>query len=224
MTTNRAWIRLPSGAHLDLINPTPNDWSDSDLATRLSRTYRWSGESSWHHPLSVAQHSLTVLALRQLWSGNSLTPADALNELLHDAEEGFLGFDCISPLKTVLGAPFKAVSDRLISAINTRYSLPCWTPTNHALHKRADLIAAASEAVHCVGWAQEEVRNVLLITHPILENDPLVTIYGGTPWEPWPSDVAATRFHIALETLLENVVAQSLHQPIVDESLDVMCP
>ena len=29
----RAWIRLPSGAALDLINPSPDAWTDEDLAT-----------------------------------------------------------------------------------------------------------------------------------------------------------------------------------------------
>lgn len=37
----RAWIRLRSGRHLDLINPSPADWNDTDLALRLSHTYRW---------------------------------------------------------------------------------------------------------------------------------------------------------------------------------------
>lgn len=39
----RAWIRLPSGGRLDLINPDPQAWTDTDLAIRLSRTYRWGG-------------------------------------------------------------------------------------------------------------------------------------------------------------------------------------
>ena len=207
MTSQRAWIRLPSSLHLDLINPLPDAWLDADLATRLSRTYRWGGESAWASPLSVAQHSLTVLALRQQWSNHRLTTAEALHELLHDAEEGFLGFDCISPLKAVLGQPFKDVSDRLMRAIEKRYALPDWTPASYELHKRADLIAAATEAVYCVGWTGQEVRDVLQITHPILTQDPLVGIYGGFPWEPWTSEVAAARFQAKLESLLSEKVA-----------------
>lgn len=42
----RAWMRLPSGAHLDLIDPDPGAWTDGDLAARLSRTARWGGESA----------------------------------------------------------------------------------------------------------------------------------------------------------------------------------
>ncbi|MGN7874201.1 phosphohydrolase [Roseateles sp.] len=202
----RAWIRLPSGAALDLINPSPQAWTDQDLALRLARTYRWGGESIWPWPLSVAQHSLLVLALRRQWAqeaGAPLSLALQRAELLHDAEEGFLGFDCISPLKRVLGEPFRIVGDRLMQAIATRYRMPDWTPDTHALHKRADSIAAATEAVHCTGWSEREVREVLGITHPVLGTDPLQALYGGTPWEPWPSDVAAARFLDELRRLAD---------------------
>lgn len=202
----RAWIRLPSGAALDLINPSPQAWTDQDLALRLARTYRWGGESTWPWPLSVAQHSLLVLALRRQWAreaGASLSLALQRAELLHDAEEGFLGFDCISPLKRVLGEPFRIVGDRLMQAIATRYRMPDWTPDTHALHKRADSTAAATEAVHCTGWSEREVREVLGITHPVLDTDPLQAQYGGTPWEPWPSDVAAARFLVELRRLAD---------------------
>lgn len=202
----RAWIRLPSGAALDLINPSPQAWTDQDLALRLARTYRWGGESIWPWPLSVAQHSLLVLALRRQWAqeaGAPLSIALQRAELLHDAEEGFLGFDCISPLKRVLGEPFRIVGDRLMQAIATRYRMPDWTPDTHALHKRADSIAAATEAVHCTGWSEREVREVLGITHPVLATDPLQALYGGTPWEPWPSDVAAARFLDELKRLAD---------------------
>lgn len=204
----RAWVRLPSGRRLDLINPDPGAWLDSDLAMRLARTYRWGGESSWPLPLSVAQHSLLVLALRRQWSDTPLTPSDALLELLHDAEEGFLGFDCISPLKDVLGLSFRAVSSRLMAAVSDRYELHAWTPAVHAIHKRADSVAAASEAVHCIGWPAHEVRDVLGIVHPVLDVDPLAEIYDCQPWEPWAADVAAERFLDALESLRTAVRGQ----------------
>ena len=199
----RAWIRLPSGQHLDLINPAPHAWTDADLAVRISRTFRWGGESAYQHPLSVAQHSLTVLALRREWSNTPLTVAEQLHELLHDAEEAFLGFDCISPLKAVLGKAFADVSDRLMSAIEKRYNLPEWTPEIYAVHKKADVTAAATEAVHCAGWTPDEVRKILNIKHPILAVDPLARIYDCEPWTPWPSDVAATRFLKELTLLLK---------------------
>ena len=94
----RAWVRLPSGRRLDLLDPTPFDWTDQDLALGLARTYRWGGHSAWPLPLSVAQHSLLVLALRRAASPTGLSNPVARRELLHDADEGLLGFDPISPL------------------------------------------------------------------------------------------------------------------------------
>lgn len=210
----RAWVRLPSGRRLDLINPDPGAWLDSDLALRLARTYRWGGESLWPLPLSVAQHSLLVLALRRQWSDTPLPASDALLELLHDAEEGFLGFDCISPLKDVLGLSFRAVSSRLMAAVSERYELRAWSPAAHAVHKRADSVAAASEAVHCIGWPAHEVRDVLGIVHPVLDVDPLAEIYGCRPWEPWAADVAAERFLDALYALQSPVLQSSASEGV----------
>jgi len=85
--STRAWILLPSGRRLDLLAPDPGSWTDEDLAIGLSRTYRWGGYSAWDLPLSVAQHSLTVLALATRAAGRALTPAEALRELLHDGVE-----------------------------------------------------------------------------------------------------------------------------------------
>src|SRR5512142_2604390 len=104
----RAWVRLPSGRRLNLLDPTPFDWADEDLALGLARTYRWGGHSAWPQPLSVAQHSLTVLALRRARSPTGLSEAAARRELLHDADEGLLGFDPISPLKPFLGRDYAA--------------------------------------------------------------------------------------------------------------------
>ena len=139
----RAFVLLKSRRRLDLLNPDPHAWTDDDLAAGLSRTMRWGGASRWEHPLSVAQHSLTVLTIRE--ADGALTPGEALRELLHDATEFMLGWDCITPLKAQLGEPFRALEARLQSAIDTRYRLPEWTPEAYAIHKRADRLAAASE-------------------------------------------------------------------------------
>lgn len=201
----RAWVRMPSGKRLDLLNPTPFDWDDADLALGLARTYRWGGHSAWPLPLSVAQHSIAVMLLRRAAAPAPLAAVVELRELLHDAEEGLLGFDAVAPLKPFLGDGFRALTRRLEQAVFLRYGLPAWTPTEHALHKRADFLAAASEAVHVVGWSAQEVRTTLKIRAAVLEHDPLVAIYGGTPWEPWPPHLAAERFLAALDDLLRRV-------------------
>jgi uncharacterized protein len=198
----RAWVRLPSGRRLDLLDPTPFDWADEDLALGLARTYRWGGHSSWPQPLSVAQHSLMVLALRRERSPTGLSDATARRELLHDADEGLLGFDPISPLKPFLGAGYAALAARLQAAIAQRYALEKWQPDERRAHKQADRIAAASEAVHVAGWSSEEVRRVLRIAERPVDVDPLAGWFGTPPWQPWDATVAAERFLHVLRTLL----------------------
>ena len=198
----RAWVRLPSGRRLDLLAPTPFDWTDEDLAIGLSRTFRWGGHSIWPGaPLSVAQHSLAVLALRRARAKGGLTQEEARRELLHDAEEGLLGFDCISPLKPFLGAGFAALQDRLSGAVALRYALPAWTPETKRAHKVCDIALAAAEAVHVAGWTREEVRGTLGIRAAVMETDPLATAYDSEPWRPWPPELAAERFLMALKRL-----------------------
>lgn len=197
----RAWVRQPSSRRLDLINPDPNGWEDEDLAIGLSRTYRWGGHSIWDRPMSVAQHSVLVLELRERACGVPLDRLTALRELLHDAEEGLIGFDPISPLKPILGERFALLFDRLTAAVFNRYGLPAWTESEKRLHKQADHLAAASEAVHVAGWHPEEVKHTLGIIVDPLRDDPLVPMYGGQPWEPWPSNVAAERFLNVLKCL-----------------------
>jgi len=203
----RAWVRMPSGKRLDLLNPTPFDWDDSDLALGLARTYRWGGHSAWPLPLSVAQHSLAVMLLRQAAAPAPLAPVVLLRELLHDAEEGLLGFDAVSPIKPFLGDGFRALTRRLEQAIFLRYRLPAWTPAEHQQHKRADRLAAASEAVHVAGWSGQEVRSTLKIRSAVLDHDPLVAVYGCAPWEPWSPGVAAERFLAELERLQRRIDA-----------------
>jgi uncharacterized protein len=206
---SRAWVRLPSGRRLDLISPTPFDWTDEDLAIGLSRTFRWGGHSVWPGaPLSVAQHSLAVLALRRAGGAPGrdarakppLTQAEARRELLHDAEEGLINFDCISPLKPFLGAGFSALQARLQAVVALRYALPAWTPEAKRAQKACDIALAAAEAVHVAGWTPAEVRGTLGIRVKVMEADPLAGP-GEESWRPWPPEVAAERFLAELRRL-----------------------
>jgi hypothetical protein len=133
----RAWILLKSGRRLDLLDPRPDAWTDKDLAIGISRTYRWGGYSKWDLPLSVAQHSLAVLALRE--AEGPLTALEDLREILHDATEPLAGgWDCIAPLKPHLGPAFEQLDRRLQAAVDQRYQLPAWTGDIYARHKHAD--------------------------------------------------------------------------------------
>jgi hypothetical protein len=201
-SAQRAWVRLPSGRRIDLYDPTFADVDDSDLALGLARTFRWGGHSVWPLPMSVAQHSLLVLQIRR--SQGHLDPEAELRELLHDAEEGLLGFDPISPLKPFLGERFLNLMEQMQKVIFAKYGLSWWTKEEKAKHKKSDILAAACEAVHVAGWSQDEVRTVLNIQVAPLVDDPLVALYGGVPWEPWTTDVANTRFLQELHSILKS--------------------
>ena len=191
----RAWVRLPSGRRLDLLDATPFDWADEDLALGLARTFRWGGHSAWPRPLSVAQHGLTVLAMRRRASPTGLSDAAARRELLHDADEGLLGFDPISPLKPFLGPDYAALAARLQAAIAQRYALPSWQAEDKRVHKKADRIAAASEAVPRGGLEPAaKCATRYASSRAVLETDPLAGWFGTPPWEPWTAEQAAERF------------------------------
>jgi len=201
MKPDRAWVRLGSGRRLDLLDPQPGQLEDRDIAVSLSRTYRWGGHSCWDLPLSVAQHSLLVLVLRQQMQPHQpLTPGEALRELLHDADK-LTGFDPVAPLRPHLGAEFHALTARLKAAVAARYRLPEWEPDDHVLHKRADHLAAASEAVHVAGWHPGELSETLGIRLAPLQDDPLPLLDGLQPWEPWPPGRAASLFLAKLREL-----------------------
>ncbi len=201
MTRDRAWILLPSGRRLDLLSPDPQAWTDRDLAIGLSRTYRWAGYSAWDLPLSVAQHSLTVLALCRAAPGPRLSDAEVRRELLHDAVEALMGgWDPITPLKPYLGDGFARLVARLQGTIDARYRLPPWTAESYARHKHADRLAAASEAHHVAGWSREALREHLGIVLDPAAEDPLPLPDGLRPWEPWPPKLAEQRFLGALQT------------------------
>ena len=195
MKPERAWVRLsPSGRRLNLLQPDPTAWQHADLAVGLSRTYRWGGHSAWELPLSVAQHSLAVLAIAKASSAAKLTKTQQLRELLHDADEGFLSFDCITPVKPHLGEGYASLVERLQAAIGVRYQLPAWAAEDYARHKRADRLAAASEALHVVGWSLHDIFHTLEIEARPLIRDPLPRPRGMRAWQPWPPHLAARLF------------------------------
>lgn len=163
--------------------------------------------SAWHAPIAGedTRDGLDPCRLRSTacscWPSASATapiaPALARFELLHDAEEGLLGFDCIAPLKPYLGQPFAALCERLTAAVAERYELPALTDLQRQEHKAADRLAAASEAVQISSWTHDQVRFDLRFAERPLERDPLhdpLRDGAYAPWEPWPAEHSASRW------------------------------
>lgn len=203
-----AYVLLTSGSYVDLLDPHPESWTDEDLAERLSRTPRWAGSSKWPLAMSVAQHSLLVLAIARL-NDPGLSAPTQLFILLHDADEGFMGFDAITPLKPLLGDSFAALSSGLMRAVLARYGTQRPEGSAYAAYKLADATAASSEAFHVVGWTEWQIRELLHLTTPILADDPLHMVETQeqriAAWEPWVPRYASGRFLTELQTLTQQV-------------------
>jgi 5'-deoxynucleotidase YfbR-like HD superfamily hydrolase len=146
-----------SGRRLDLLDPSPLDIEIEDIAHGLARVARWNGQTSGPHIFSVAQHSLLVEAIAAQLD-TKLTARARLFILLHDAPEYVVG-DMISPFKSVMGITYKAVEERILSAVLLRLSLE--TTRSGALTKltkRADRAAAFFEATRLAGFAEAEAE------------------------------------------------------------------
>lgn len=156
----RTWQRMLSGRRLNLVEPSPLDIEIEDIALGLARNTRWNGQTRGAHGWSVAQHSdLTVEIVRRLKPRASASLLMATK--LHDASE-YVTHDLITPLKAVVGDVFKEVERRLTGAIYMRFGLkPTLSPADRALIKKADRIAAATEAVQLAGFTAAECRSVL---------------------------------------------------------------
>ncbi len=151
----RAWQRMLSGRRLNLVEPSPVDVEISDIAHGLARVARWNGQTVGDHAFSVGQHCLLVEAIYgRLWPQSPIQ--DRLAVLLHDAPEYVIG-DMISPFKAIVGGDYKAVEQRLHTAIHIRFGLPGETqPMLKKRIKRADQAAAYFEATQLAGFAHGE--------------------------------------------------------------------
>jgi uncharacterized protein len=149
-----------SGRRLNLIEPSPLDIEIEDIALGLARNTRWNGQTKGAHAWSVAQHSdLVVEIVRRLKP--RATARLLMVAKLHDASE-YVTHDLITPLKAVVGDVFKEVEARLTRAIFLRFGLPAvLAAPDKILIKRADHIAAATEAVQLAGFSEKECRSVL---------------------------------------------------------------
>lgn len=180
----RTWQRMLSGRRLNLLEPSPMDVEIEDIALGLARNTRWNGQTIGEHAWSIAQHSDLVVDILRSFSP-TVPPWVLMAGKLHDASE-YVTHDLITPLKAVVGDVFKEVEARLTEAIHIRFGLPArLDPRIKRLIKKADQIAAATEAVQLAGFEAEELKPILGIKAKPLENVTLV---------PLPSDQARRAF------------------------------
>lgn len=180
----RTWQRMLSGRRLNLLEPSPMDVEIGDIALGLARNTRWNGQTIGDHAWSIAQHSDLVV---EIMRGFSPTPPAwvLMAGKLHDASE-YVTHDLITPLKAVVGDVFREVEARLTAAIFLRFGLPAQLDVRtKKLIKKADQIAAATEAVQLAGFTEAELKPILQIKAEPLRDVTLT---------PLPSRVAQEHF------------------------------
>jgi len=112
MVSTATDIETFTGRHVDILDPDPAEINIEDIAHALSHTNRFGG-----HPkkaYSVAEHSVRMSYI--------VPPELALEALMHDAQEAYIG-DMPSPFKKVL-AEFKHYEDQLEAAVRCAFNLP----------------------------------------------------------------------------------------------------
>jgi len=194
---DRAWQRMLSGRRLDLLDPSALDIEIEDIAHGLARVARWNGQTSGAHIFSVAQHCLLVESLARA-KAPRLDRGRRLAVLLHDAPEYVIG-DMISPFKAVIGDAYKAVEQRLLTAIHRRFGLPPKSPPELVdLIKIADRQAAFLEATRLAGFSIAEARRFFGRPPKIstsIERDYL---------KPWLAETAQARYMERFKKLAED--------------------
>ena len=171
--------RIPTftGRSVDLLNPRPEQICIDDVAHALANLCRFTGHTDRHY--SVAQHSVMV--------ARSCPPELALQGLLHDAHEAYIG-DWSAPLKRSLSpialAELHSIEAGLIDAIS---KAPGVKLGHHPTIKFYDRMALGAEAE-------------TFITGPIGESGTLPRSVMGE-FVPWPAEMAEQRFLSAYRRL-----------------------
>ena len=126
------WALTSTGRRVDLLCPDPESIEIDDIAHGLSRTCRFCGQAPQTY--TVAQHSCLVSEL--------VHPDFALQGLLHDATEAYLG-DLNGTLKRhALLAGYRMIEEGLREAICRRFAIDVELPPEV---RRADQVALYNE-------------------------------------------------------------------------------
>ena len=121
MQQTKSSISVVGGEFFDLLQPQNSEYDIYVIATALSNLCRYTGHVTRFY--SVAEHSVLVSL--------ACPPQYALEGLLHDASEAFVG-DVSSPLKKLIPA-YKEIEENIQADICRRFGLTY--PFPEAIHK-----------------------------------------------------------------------------------------
>ena len=165
------WLLTTSGRRVDILKPDPATICIEDIAHALALQCRFNGHTRVFY--SVAQHCVECSWIAK--------PAYAMECLLHDAGEAYLG-DIVSPVKALLDeSPLPDLEMRFEDTIATALGLAV-VPGYYREVRRVDLIMLATEK-----------RDLMPF-----RDDPWPCLRGVQPLEdaiePWSSEVAECKF------------------------------
>jgi uncharacterized protein len=132
--TQKGLITTSTGRIISLTDPNPQEIDMDDIIDALTNICRFGGQMRQFY--SVAQHSVLVYRL---------APPELEKEaILHDASEAYLG-DVISPLKHILGEPYKKLERRFTELI-----FECYGADINKLEevKKYDMLAVEIEDIY----------------------------------------------------------------------------
>lgn len=210
----RVWLQFfGSRARLDgrprrlnVLDPSPFDFEEEDLALGLSREARWGGQTAGEFPYSVAQHleqghALLEPALEAAVSAKKIVRADArrvrLAWHLHDGAEGLGLKDQLGPIKPILGKAWAGVVDSVQQVIHVRFGLPGELPVAWSkLIKTVDRQINASEALQLAGYSEAEIKS-----RDVLANKETPRTREQIDLTPWSPRIAEERWLATLRKL-----------------------
>ena len=189
----RTYNRMVSGRRLHLLDPSPLDIDITDLALGISRQMRWGGQTIGECGYNVAQHSLVVEAILAEMVCKAPSLELRLAAVTHDLPEGAGLADLVTPVKAVVTG-YHELEERMERAVRLAVGLPALLPPAWAVQvKKADIIAAVTEAVALAGWSERDARELV------------GKGYRGKLWTgdltPWPETVARERFLVRYRQL-----------------------
>lgn len=169
-------ISIVGGGYFDFLNPSKSEYTIDTIATALSNLCRYTGHVTRFY--SVAEHSVLV---------SRIVPAKyALEALLHDASEAFVG-DVSSPLKKLLDR-YQEIEDEVQKSIAEKFNLVY--PFPDEIHKadkqlywseRREIAPAvdllwnkafrASKRVEPQGWTPKVAKKRFLARYQEIIND-----------------------------------------------------
>lgn len=163
---SQAWIETASGKKFDILDPKPEMICIEDIAHALSQVNRFAGHGRFPYP--VSQHCrLGSYVIEQQY---------ALNFLLHDASESFLG-DVARPLKhfTSAGDEYRKLEFKIQGLIYEVFGLPQVEPAEVKIVDNAMLYAEKEQIMGDVQWTHkwsdsEKPADVIIVETSFQDN------------------------------------------------------